>query len=145
MEKIIKRILIILWCILAAVIIAVKIANIKFGTMRSWVSDTINISLLFFSILSVLSIIITSVINKKPVRKKLALIILLSISIAVNAFILIFTSSILWGKHIEKVETINGKKYVIITYEGFGGKESIYEYQNCFFRGDTAINNTIEK
>lgn len=145
MEKILKRILIVLWCIFALIFIAIKIADVKFGTLRNWVSDTANIGLLVLSILSLLFIIITSVINKKSIRKKVVFIVLLSISIVVNTSMLILASSLLWGKRTESVESINGKKYVVITYDGFGGKESIYEYQNYFFRGDTTVNNILEE
>lgn len=145
MEKILKRILIVLWCIFALIFIAIKIADVKFGTLRNWVSDTANIGLLVLSILSLLFIIITSVINKKSIRKKVVFIVLLSISIVVNTSMLILGSSLLWGKRTESVESINGKKYVVITYDGFGGKESIYEYQNYFFRGDTTVNNILEE
>lgn len=45
-----------------------------------------------------------------------------------------------FGKTVETVENIAGKKCVVVTYEGFGGKETIYGYVNDFFRGMESYN-----
>ena len=44
------------------------------------------------------------------------------------------------GKVVETVENISGKKCIVVTYEGFGGKETIYGYVNDFFRGMESYN-----
>lgn len=45
-----------------------------------------------------------------------------------------------FGKTVETVENIAGKKCIVVTYEGFGGKETIYGYVNDHFRGAESYN-----
>ena len=140
-DKILKRLLVSLWIIFGVLMLGLEIANLKYGTLLAWVKDIIKLSLLILYVLSVLYYIKVVFIDKKKNGENLAALIAMSIFLTLHILLMLF-GMLFQGNHDEKIEYINGRKYVVdyvLGYQDVVLDEYIYEYQNCFFRGEVLI------
>ena len=140
-DKILKRLLVSLWIIFGVLMLGLEIANLKYGTLLAWVKDIIKLSLLILYVLSVLYYIKVVFIDKKKNGENLAALIAMSIFLTLHILLMLF-GMLFQGNHDEKIEYINGRKYVVDSVLGYQDvvlDEYIYEYQNCFFRGEVLI------
>ena len=141
MRKKDKKVLGFIWVAYILFLFVISVGVLKYGRPRKHILDVMTISLLLLTMGTVIYYIV--VLWRDKVHGKAE-----KVRNTIFAFLIVF---ILWfathvyagyflGKAVETVENISGKKCIVITYEGFGGKETIYEYVNDHFRGAESYN-----
>ena len=141
MKKNEKKVFGFIWGVYILFLIIISIGCSMYGRPRKHIVDILTISLLLLAMGTAVYYII--VLWQDKVRDKAE-----KVRNTIFIFVIIF---ILWavmyvcvgyflGKVVETVENIAGKKCIVVTYEGFGGKETIYEYVNDHFRGAESYN-----
>ena len=130
-----------IWGVYILFLCIVSIGCRMYGRPRKHIVDIMIISLLLLAMGTAIYYIVVLWLDK--VRGKAE-----KVGNTIFIFVIMF---ILWaathvcagyflGKVVETVENIAGKKCVVVTYEGFGGKETIYGYVNDHFRGAESYN-----
>ena len=130
-----------IWGVYILFLIIISIGCQMYGRPRKHIVDILTISLLLLAMGTAVYYIIVLWLDK--VRDKAE-----KVRNTIFIFVIMF---ILWtvtyvcagyffGKVVETVENISGKKCIVVTYEGYGGKETIYEYVNDHFRGAESYN-----
>ena len=141
MKKNHKKIFGFIWGVYIVFLIIISIGCRMYGRPRKHIVDILIISLLLLSMCTAVYYIVVLWLNK--VRDKAE-----KTRNTIFVFVIMFTLWIVthvyagyfFGKTVETVENIAGKKCVVLTYEGFGGKETIYEYVNAYFRDMKSYN-----
>lgn len=129
------------WGVYIIFLFIISIGCRMYGRPRKHIFDIMTISFLLLAMGTAVYYIIVLWLDK--VRDKVK-----KVKNTIFIFVIMF---ILWavtlvcrgyflGKVVETVENISGKKCVVVTYEGFGGKETIYEYVNDHYRGIESYN-----
>lgn len=130
-----------IWGIYLLFLMVISIGCQKYGRPRKHIFDIMTISLLLLAMGTAVYYIVVLWFDK--VRDKAE-----KVRNTIFVFVIMFT---LWavthvyagyflGKTVETVENIAGKKCIVVTYEGFGGKETIYGYVNNYFRDMESYN-----
>ena len=130
-----------IWGIYILFLFIISNGSVKYGRPRKHLFDIMTISFLLLAIGTAVYYIVVLWLNK--VRDKAE-----KTRNTIFVFVIMFTLWIVthvyagyfFGKTVETVENIAGKKCVVLTYEGFGGKETIYEYVNAYFRDMKSYN-----
>ena len=130
-----------IWGIYILFLFIISNGCVKYGRPRKHLFDIMTISFLLLAIGTAVYYIVVLWLNK--VRDKAE-----KTRNTIFVFVIMFTLWIVthvyagyfFGKTVENVENIAGKKCVVLTYEGFGGKETIYEYVNAYFRDMKSYN-----
>ena len=130
-----------IWGVYILFLCIVSIGCRMYGRPRKHIVDIMTISLLLLAMGTAVYYIVVLWFDK--VRDKAE-----KVRNTIFVFVIMFT---LWavthvyagyflGKTVETVENIAGKKCIVVTYEGFGGKETIYGYVNNYFRDMESYN-----
>ena len=141
MKKNDKKLFCFIWGVYILVLCIISIGCRMYGRPRKHIFDIMTILLLLLSMGTAVYYIVVLWLDK--VRGKAE-----KVRNTIFIFVIMF---ILWaathvcagyflGKVVETVENISGKKCIVVTYEGYGGKETIYGYVNDFFRGMESYN-----
>lgn len=141
MKKKDKKVFGFIWGVYILFLFIISIGCQTYGRPRKHIVDIMTISLLLLAMGTAVYYIVVLWLDK--VRGKAE-----KVGNTIFIFVIMF---ILWaathvcagyflGKVVETVENISGKKCIVVTYEGFGGKETIYGYVNDFFRGMESYN-----
>ena len=141
MKKNHKKIFGFIWGVYIVFLIIISIGCRMYGRPRKHIVDILIISLLLLSMCTAVYYIVVLWLDK--VRDKVE-----KVGITIGVFVIIsilcavtyIRTGYFLGEVVENVENISGKKWVVVTYEGFGGKETIYEYVNDYFRGVESYN-----
>ena len=141
MKKKEKIVLGFIWGVYILFLCIISIGCRMYGRPRKHLFDIMTISFLLLAMGTAIYYIVVLWLDK--VRGKAE-----KVGNTILIFVIMF---ILWGvthvctgyflgKTVETVENIAGKKCVVVTYKGFGGKEAIYGYVNDYFRGMESYN-----
>jgi hypothetical protein len=136
-----KKVFGFIWGVYILFLCIISIGCRMYGRPRKHIFDIMTILLLLLAMGTAVYYIVVLWLDK--VRNKAG-----KVGNTIFIFVIMF---ILWavthvyagyflGKVVETVENISGKKCIVVTYEGFGGKETIYGYVNDYFRGAESYN-----
>ena len=141
MKKNEKKVFGFIWGVYILFLLIISIGCQMYGRPRKHIVDILTISLLLLAMGTAVYYIIVLWLDKmrdkaEKVRNTIFIFVIMFILWAVTY---VCTGYFL-GKTVETVENIAGKKCVVVTYKGFGGKETIYGYVNDHFRGVESYN-----